>query len=162
FIVDIDLQANVQRNGVSSAMLAQAASNFQPVDRVHPVEMFSNLTRLVALQVANEMPDKIAARGGPDLVDPLLHEVLAEVPLARPGQRQDGRKGLPLADREQLDGACRPPGGLRRSIQQIMDFPKVFRDFYHVLLRVLRYTRQLTRPGYGKYGCQSLEGETWP
>jgi hypothetical protein len=31
-----------------------------------------------------------------------------------------------------------------------LDFPVVFRDSNHVLLAVLRYTRQPSGPGYGK------------
>ena len=117
---------------------------------------------LVRLQVTDEMPGQVVAGALFDLLEALLDEVLAEFPLARIRRLEDRLDGLFLAHCEQPNTARRATRLGRRIRQQILDFSKVFRDSNHVLLRVLRYTRQPMGPGYGKSDQPLIEGETWP
>jgi len=138
---------------------AQAARHFEPVNRVNPLKMLGYSLCFVGLEVANEMPGHIIPVDLGDLFQPFLHKIFAKIALTGRIGLQDRLGGLFLADGEKPDllpGSPRIDCSFR---QQILDFSKVFRDSNHVLLRVLRYTRQPSGPGYGK-SDQSAKGRS--
>ena len=119
---------------------------------MYPVKMLGYGLRFVGLEVANKVPFQGTVGHDPDLLQPLDDLILAEIDLAGSCGIMDGRNGLPLADGQQFHAsrvAARISSGFH---QQISDFSQVFRDSNHVLLRVLRYTRLRSVPGYGKSG----------
>ncbi len=155
FIVDVDLQANVQVTETFGPLPTEPRGRLEPVDGVDPVKMLRNGPGLVGLQVTDEVPDEFIAGHGQDLFEPLLNLVFSEIPLAGAGRFEDAGDRLFFADREQsntIGSAARIVCSFR---QQISDFSQVFRDSNHVLLRVLRYTRLHSEPGYGKSGRPS-------
>ena len=160
--VDIDLYADIEVAGMSRSLGRQPLCDFQAVNRVNPLKMLGCDLRLVRLKVADEVPDQVVPSRFFDLFEPFLHEIFAEVPLPGFSCLENGLDGLFLADGEKPDPVRRPSGISRSFRQQILDFSKVFRDSNHVLLRVLRYTRQPMGPGYGKSDQQFFEGKVWP
>ena len=148
--VDIDLDTNVQVFGVAGPVFREALRDLETVDRVNPLKMLGYSLCLVGLQVSDKMPPEVIPGGTSYLFQPLLNEILAEVPLPGRSYLENGLQGLLLADSNKPNIVCCPPGICCSFRQQILDFTKVFRDSNHVLLRVLRYTRQPTGPGYGK------------
>jgi len=150
FVVNIDLNANIECIGIKGPLFAQSLRDLEAVNGMHPGEIIGYKPRFVALDMPDKVPDQVVPTRCRHLVNALFGEILAEVPLPG-GDRLQHRFGtLRLARGEQAHG-FRLPVSLHRSFcQQIVDFSKVFRDSYHVLLRVLRYTRLRLLPSYGK------------
>jgi len=113
--------------------------------------MLGNDARLVALQMAYEVPDQVVTAGRRHLFDALPGEVFAKIPLPAGSRLQHLVRALCLACGKQANGLARPASLYCSFCQQILDFSKVFRDSNHVLLRMLRYTRlRRSSPSYGK------------
>ena len=121
FVVDIDLQADIERWLVVRPLLGQAPRCLDLVDCVHPVKVFGDHPCFIALQVSDEVPGEVQIGQCPDLVDTLLDEVFAKITLPGGSGFANLHKGLFFAHREQSD-ACRLTAGLdRRLTQQITD-----------------------------------------
>ena len=129
---------------------------------MNPLEMFRDKARFIGLQVADEVPAEVVMAAILYLFHALLDEVFAEIPLTGRRGLQNGLNRLFLADGEEADLLGRTLRICRSFCQQILDFSKVFRDSNHVLLTMLRYTRQPMGPGYGKSDQSLFEGEIWP
>jgi hypothetical protein len=71
------------------------------VERVHPLEALGHRARLVALQLADEVPGERQSLQGLDLRLALADVVLAEFALAGRRGRRDRRQRLLLAHRQQ-------------------------------------------------------------
>ena len=56
FIVDIDLNAHLERRQVGGPLLTQAAGNFFSINGMHPVKVFGDVAGFVRLNGANEVP----------------------------------------------------------------------------------------------------------
>src|SRR5690606_21857726 len=125
----VDLQAQVQRRQPAGPLLGQPAGDFLAVDRMDPVEVLGDRARLVGLDRADEVPlerfalgplerfapggwrrPPVAACG--NLVQRLLHVVLAERTLSEGREFEDARRREGLADRGQADRAGRRACGL--------------------------------------------------
>src|SRR5262249_55946888 len=85
------------------------------VDRVNHVEP-AGLLRFVRLQVADEMPAERQIRRALDLLERLLHLVLAKIDLAGGGGRANGVRGKRLGDGDEANRGrvpARPAGRAR-------------------------------------------------
>jgi len=114
FARDIDLNADLQRRQPGRALSRQALGDLQPVDGMHPGEMFGDDPGLVALQGADEMPFEIAVamavKSGNNLGCAFLCVTFAKgaLPGGRGGEHAIDRPGL--AHRQQPDAFRGPPG----------------------------------------------------
>jgi hypothetical protein len=79
--------------------------------------VFGNRSGLVALQVADEVPDEFVISQRFNFLDALNDLILAKIPLSRRGRLDDLVQGLFLADREQID-AIRIAACNHRSFRQ--------------------------------------------
>ena len=151
--VNIDLNTYVQRVRINRPLFAKSLGYLEAVEGMHPSEMFGDQARLVALDMADKVPDQVVPTRRCHLVDTFSCEVLAKIPL--PGRyRLQHRCGAVCLARSEQPHRIRTPVSLDRSFcQQILDISKVFRDSYHVLPRVLRYTRLRSSLSYGKSNC---------
>ena len=87
------------------------------------------------------MPDSVGPVDRGDLLQSLTDKILTEIPLTGGIGLENGLGGFRFADRHEpnlVRRSARVSGCFR---QQILDLSKVFRDFYHVLLPMLRYTK---------------------
>ena len=111
FIGEAHLQQHLQRRQVRGTLCAQARCDAVAIDRMHPVEVFGDLARLVPLQLADEMPDEAGHVGqGCDLVASFLNVVFTEIDLAGGRGIPDHRDRLQLAHRHQPHRIGRAPG----------------------------------------------------
>ena len=128
---------------------------------MNPVKMFGNRPGFIGLQMADEVPDGVVIRDFLDFGKAFLDEVFAKIALSGRQGLKDRLDRFSLAHGQQayrLDGTPR----VQRCIgQQILNYSKVFRDSNHVLLALLRYTRQPQGPSYGKSGQLHPEEKTW-
>ena len=88
---------------------------------MNPVKVLGDGSCFIVLQVPDEMPGKVQVTGLADLVESLLDEILAEIPLAQAGGGDNFRKRLLLAHSEQFDSARLASGLSGRRRQQISD-----------------------------------------
>ena len=154
-IINVDLEANIERSAAGRSLIGQTLRDLQSVDSVNPVKVLSDGSCFIALQVAYEVPGKVVGPDQSDLFETFLEVVLAEVRLPLGHGFAYRLDGLFLADCQQVDSRRVATCLARRIGQQIADFPQVFRDSNHALLRVLRYTRPEIELGYGKFARHS-------
>ena len=89
--------STLQRRRVVRALRVSRSAIALAVDRVHPVEVLGHLARLVALQLADEMPGEAARpRSASILASASCDVVLAEVALTRRAAAAEPRRRLPL------------------------------------------------------------------
>ena len=99
------------------------------IQRVDPVNDADHLANLVGLQMSHEMPRDVDEGGPPfDLVESLLHPVLAEIGQARLGGGLDVGKGEGLGDPDQSNVAGFAPCPLGRPHNPLTDDHEVVRD----------------------------------
>ena len=94
----IDLDQHVERRRERGALLVQAFRDSQTIHGVDPVESLRDLTRLVRLQLADEVPRYGEACESVHLRQRFLHVAFAEVREPRAMSGHDRRRGLLLAD----------------------------------------------------------------
>ena len=78
----------------AAALLAQAHGDALAIERVDPVKVLGDGTRLVRLQLADVVPGQRQVGELGELRQRFLQVVFAEVTLAQLGQRADRRGGL--------------------------------------------------------------------
>jgi hypothetical protein len=110
--IDVDLQADLQGRQPARPLLGQALRDLQPIHRMHPVKLLGHHAGLVGLQRPDQMP--LGARHevgqGRDLLEGLLHIVLAKAALTRGVHRAHRGFREGLADSQQRDRAHRSSG----------------------------------------------------
>ena len=62
-VIDVHLDAQVQRFDARRPLLTQSFGNLQSVDSVNPVEVLGHSTRFVGLQVTDKVPDQVVPAG---------------------------------------------------------------------------------------------------
>ena len=92
---------------LSRPLLIEARRHPLAFNRMHPVEMLGDWSRLVGLNRTDEMPlqgPRCVCRTGRHLGQRFLQVVFPEVPLTAGRQGKDGIGPEGLADRQQLHG----------------------------------------------------------
>ena len=103
FVIDVDLDQHVQRWKIAGPLIAETASNLEPVHALDPVEPFGQGPCLVRLDGADEVPRQWQIGQRFLLGTGLIDIVFAEGALPEFGQRPN-LAGIPgLADRQKLD-----------------------------------------------------------
>ena len=100
FVVNIDLQADIQVGKLVGALCAEALGDLEAIDGMDPVEMGGDSPGFIGLQVPDKVPDKVISAAGGDLFEPFLDEIFAKVPLTGIGSLKNGRNRLFFADCE--------------------------------------------------------------
>ena len=62
FVIDVDLNADIQRWHSLGALIAEPTRYLETIDAMRPVEGRGNVTRLVGLNGADEVPADIEIR----------------------------------------------------------------------------------------------------
>jgi len=107
FLVDVDLQADIQGRQGFRPLRAQSLGDFSPVHAVDPGKMLGDAPGLVGLNRADEMPLQFQRRQFSPLSQGFLQIVFPEAGLARCRHGGDGRGRLRFADRQQPHRARR-------------------------------------------------------
>ena len=77
-----------------AALLAQAHSDALAIERVDPMKVLGDVTRLVGLELSDVVPRQRQVGELCELRQRFLHIVFAEVPLAQLGSRADRSGGV--------------------------------------------------------------------
>ena len=85
FVVDIDLYTDIEVRQIIRPLPGKTLRCFQAIDGMYPVIMLRNGSRLVGLQVADEVPDEGRIRDQFDLFDTLENLIFAKIVLPRSG-----------------------------------------------------------------------------
>ena len=104
---DIYLQQHVQPPPHRLGVTVEGVEQFAGIHRVDPIEQVGRDKRLVALQVAHQVPFQPSGALR-DLGGGFLHAVLAEESLAGSGGFADGLRPKGFRYRQQADIRCRP------------------------------------------------------
>jgi hypothetical protein len=91
-------------------------------------ERGGRLLHLVRLQMADQVPSQISVGRGSDLLQSLLHLVLAEVELAGGAGRSRRVRAEGLGDGDEADGARIPAGAAGGRVDPGPDVAEVVRD----------------------------------
>src|SRR6056297_1353084 len=142
-VVDVDLDAHLQRRRLGRTLLAQAPRDLDPLDGVHPVETLGDRPGLVRLDGADEMPGEARFAERLHGSERALQRVLAEMALAGRHHGAHPLQGLALGDGHQRHRGRIAPRTMCDGSDGFIDFPEVFRDSNHVNSRLLRYTSPL-------------------
>ena len=86
----------------------QALGDVQPVDAMHPVEVFGDRAGLVGLDATDEVPDERQVTQRINFRQRLLQVALAKVGDAMGGRGAQPLGAMPLADRHQCDRVHSP------------------------------------------------------
>ena len=108
-------QARWRAGSVSSGGMHMRPRSFtlrdlQPVERVHPGEMFRDCPRLVGLQAAHEVPGQREFLQRRLFFQRFLQVALAKVLKATAGGRGEGLRRLGFANGQECDRPRTPPG----------------------------------------------------
>ena len=144
----------------------QPQCELQAIDTVNPVEMFGDRACFIALQPADEMPDKIVADRSRDLRQRPPGRGSRRSPFARRRRHRGLFRRLRLGDREEPDRAA---GSRPASRADWVSKSRIFRKFSVTLITFcsgcFAILGPAIGPAYGKSGAGATirtEGEIWP
>ena len=117
----------------SRGRLIDPLQQIDAVDRVNRADRRRGFSRLVRLQVADEMPPQSGIGRLCNFLQGFLDLVLAEVALPGVGGGPDGVDGMGLGDGDQPDVVRRAPGAAGRVRDALANLAPAVRDvFVHV------------------------------